>query len=245
MAISDPQPAKPAIGAMPESSALATTWKPPKESCTRSRAPWTARPGQRVRSGLHAGARIRPFAPLHAPSIECTGRRVCPGLPGEGRDGWLKQRQGSASARSTSWTSAPSSASTRRSAASYRPEVWERRIGYYLRRDPEASVVAEADGKVVGFMLGEVRSGEFGLEEPTGWIEVLGVDPGAPRQAVGRRMARGHAGALPRPGRPAACAPWSTRRWARSAASSAPSASQPSTLRPFVRTSVRDEEKRG
>lgn len=71
----------------------------------------------------------------------------------------------------------------------YRPEVWETRIGYYLRRDPEALVVAEADGRVVGFMLGEVRSGEFGLEEPTGWIEVLGVDPAFRGQAVGRRMA--------------------------------------------------------
>ena len=71
----------------------------------------------------------------------------------------------------------------------YRPEVWERRLGYYLRRDPEALVVAEAGGKVVGFMLGEVRSGEFGLEEPTGWVEVLGVDPDFRGQAVGRRMA--------------------------------------------------------
>jgi ribosomal protein S18 acetylase RimI-like enzyme len=71
----------------------------------------------------------------------------------------------------------------------YRPEVWERRIGYYLRRDPETSVVAEADGRVVGFMLGEVRSGEFGLEEPTGWVEVLGVDPDCRGRAVGRRMA--------------------------------------------------------
>jgi ribosomal protein S18 acetylase RimI-like enzyme len=72
----------------------------------------------------------------------------------------------------------------------YRPEVWERRIGYYLRRDPESSVVAEAaGGEVVGFMLGEVRSGEFGLEEPTGWIEVLGVDPDRRGQAIGRRMA--------------------------------------------------------
>jgi ribosomal protein S18 acetylase RimI-like enzyme len=71
----------------------------------------------------------------------------------------------------------------------YRPEVWERRIGYHLRRDPEASVVAESGGKVVGFMLGEVRSGEFGLDEPTGWIEVLGVDPGERGQAIGRRMA--------------------------------------------------------
>src|SRR5436309_6576826 len=25
----------------------------------------------------------------------------------------------------------------------YRPEVWETRIGYYLRRDPDSSVVAE------------------------------------------------------------------------------------------------------
>src|SRR5215203_2736842 len=70
----------------------------------------------------------------------------------------------------------------------YRPEVWERRIGYYLRRDPETSVVAELDGRVVGFMLGEVRSGEFGIEEPTGWVEHLGVDPGFRGKAVGRQM---------------------------------------------------------
>jgi ribosomal protein S18 acetylase RimI-like enzyme len=71
----------------------------------------------------------------------------------------------------------------------YRPEIWETRVGYYLRRDPEASVVAEAQGRVVGFMLGEVRSGEFGLDEPTAWIEVLGVDPDHRGRSVGRRLA--------------------------------------------------------
>lgn len=71
----------------------------------------------------------------------------------------------------------------------YRPDVWEARLGYYMRRDPEGSFVAESDGKVVGFMLGEVRSGEFGLEEPTGWIEVLGVDPDSRGQAIGRQLA--------------------------------------------------------
>jgi ribosomal protein S18 acetylase RimI-like enzyme len=71
----------------------------------------------------------------------------------------------------------------------YRPEIWERRIGYYLRRDPEALLVAEVDGRLAGFMLGEVRSGEFGLEEPTGWIEVMGVDPDLRGQAIGRRLA--------------------------------------------------------
>ncbi len=71
----------------------------------------------------------------------------------------------------------------------YRPDEWERRIAYYLRRDPDAALVAEIDGDVVGFMLGEVRSGEFGLEEPTGWIEVLGVDPECRGGAIGRRLA--------------------------------------------------------
>jgi ribosomal protein S18 acetylase RimI-like enzyme len=71
----------------------------------------------------------------------------------------------------------------------YRPAVWEKRLGYYMRRDPEASVVAVSDNRVLGFMFGEVRSGEFGMEEPTGWIEVLGVDPAARGQALGRRLA--------------------------------------------------------
>ena len=71
----------------------------------------------------------------------------------------------------------------------YRPHVWEDRILYYLRRDPDSSVVAESGGRVIGFMLGEVRSGEFGLEEPTGWIEVLGVDPDARGGGVGRSLA--------------------------------------------------------
>lgn len=71
----------------------------------------------------------------------------------------------------------------------YRPDIWETRVGYYLRRDPDAALVVEAGGEVVGFMLGEVRAGEFGLEEPTGWIEVLGVDPDHQGKAIGRRLA--------------------------------------------------------
>jgi hypothetical protein len=41
----------------------------------------------------------------------------------------------------------------------YRPDFWENRVAYYLRRDPEASRVAELDGKVVGFMLADLRGG--------------------------------------------------------------------------------------
>jgi ribosomal protein S18 acetylase RimI-like enzyme len=70
----------------------------------------------------------------------------------------------------------------------YRPEVWERRVGYYLRRDPDSSRVAELDGRVVGFMLGDVRAGEFGLEEPSGWIERFGIDPDYRGRDLGRQM---------------------------------------------------------
>jgi len=70
----------------------------------------------------------------------------------------------------------------------HRPEVWEERIMYYTRRDPGASQVAVAGGKVVGFMLGDLRAGEFGLDEPSGWVERFGIDPDFRGQDLGRRM---------------------------------------------------------
>ena len=70
----------------------------------------------------------------------------------------------------------------------YRPEVWERRVGYYLRRDPDSSQVAEVDGRLVGFMLGDVRAGEFGIEQPSGWIERFGIDPDYRGRDLGRQM---------------------------------------------------------
>jgi ribosomal protein S18 acetylase RimI-like enzyme len=70
----------------------------------------------------------------------------------------------------------------------YRPDLWEQRVGYYLRRDPDSSQVAEVDGRVVGFMLGDVRAGEFGLEEPSGWIERFGIDPDFRGRDLGRQL---------------------------------------------------------
>ncbi|HET8567721.1 MAG TPA: GNAT family N-acetyltransferase [Candidatus Limnocylindria bacterium] len=70
----------------------------------------------------------------------------------------------------------------------YRPDVWETRVVYYIRRDADSSQVAELDGTVVGFMLGEVRGGEFGLDEPTGWVEFFGVDPAARGRDIGRGL---------------------------------------------------------
>jgi len=44
----------------------------------------------------------------------------------------------------------------------YRPDFWENRVMYYLRRDSQSSQVAEAEGRVVGFMLADVRAGAVG-----------------------------------------------------------------------------------
>ncbi|MGH7740511.1 MAG: GNAT family N-acetyltransferase [Candidatus Eiseniibacteriota bacterium] len=70
----------------------------------------------------------------------------------------------------------------------YRPDFWESRVMYYLRRDPQASQVAESDGRVVGFMLADVRAGEFGLEEPSGWIERFGIHPDFRGRDLGRAL---------------------------------------------------------
>jgi len=70
----------------------------------------------------------------------------------------------------------------------YRPEVWETRVGYYLRRDPDACRVAEVGNRLVGFMLADLRAGEFGLEEPSGWIERFGIDPDYRGRDLGRQL---------------------------------------------------------
>ena len=70
----------------------------------------------------------------------------------------------------------------------YRPDFWEQRVTFYLRRDPEASRVAEIDGTVVGFMLGDVRAGEFGLDQPSGWIERFGIHPDFRGRDLGKQM---------------------------------------------------------
>ncbi len=70
----------------------------------------------------------------------------------------------------------------------YKPDLWEQRVAYYLRRDPLASQVVEVDGKVVGFMLADVRAGEFGLEEPSGWVERFGIDPDFRGKDLGRSL---------------------------------------------------------
>lgn len=47
---------------------------------------------------------------------------------------------------------------------------------------------AESDGKLVGFVLADVRPWEFGARESVGWILALGVHPDAQGKGVGKAL---------------------------------------------------------
>jgi predicted N-acetyltransferase YhbS len=66
-------------------------------------------------------------------------------------------------------------------------------LGDHIRQqlrhgDPDACLVAERDGEVVGLIVGDIRPWEFGEAEPVGWIRVVGVDPKDQGQGVGRAL---------------------------------------------------------
>jgi ribosomal protein S18 acetylase RimI-like enzyme len=56
------------------------------------------------------------------------------------------------------------------------------------QRLPMASLVAEADGKVVGFILGDASGYEYDVPENIGWIDTIGVDPAYQKQGIARML---------------------------------------------------------
>jgi ribosomal protein S18 acetylase RimI-like enzyme len=57
-----------------------------------------------------------------------------------------------------------------------------------VKRAVDASFVAEADGKVVGYMISYVTSGNFGADK-CAWIAMFGVDPKLMGQGIGQKLA--------------------------------------------------------
>ena len=70
------------------------------------------------------------------------------------------------------------------------------RSGYFEQKFAEAvhdtdvrvSLVAERDGRPVGFVMARVDLGEFGRMEPTAVMDTIGVDPDYRNQGVGRAL---------------------------------------------------------
>ena len=52
---------------------------------------------------------------------------------------------------------------------------------------PSLNFVAEVDGEVVGFLLGDIRGAEYGTDM-SGWIDMIGVAPEHQSRGIGRRL---------------------------------------------------------
>jgi ribosomal protein S18 acetylase RimI-like enzyme len=64
----------------------------------------------------------------------------------------------------------------------------ERIVGEEIRKETDASFVAEVDGKVVGYMISYITYGNFGVDK-CAWIAKLGVDPKYMGQGIGSKLA--------------------------------------------------------
>jgi ribosomal protein S18 acetylase RimI-like enzyme len=65
---------------------------------------------------------------------------------------------------------------------------WRRRLARLLREDSPCQGV-EVDGRLVAYMLGQIRGGAFGLAEETAFVEFLGVDPAYQGRGLARTLA--------------------------------------------------------
>ena len=67
-------------------------------------------------------------------------------------------------------------------------DYWLGKMSLAEERLPIASLVAEADGKVVGFILGDASGYEYDVPENIGWIDTIGVDPDYQKRGVARML---------------------------------------------------------
>lgn len=68
-----------------------------------------------------------------------------------------------------------------------RREYWEQRIER-SEMSGVPSLAAEADGKVVGFILGSASGWEYGIPENIAWIDTLGVAREFQKKGVARAL---------------------------------------------------------
>ena len=70
-----------------------------------------------------------------------------------------------------------------------RRSYWEARIEISEAIRPHwASLVAEVDNRVVGFIFGRAGEMEFGLPGTVAWVEIIGVDPVYRRQGIAAHL---------------------------------------------------------
>ncbi len=59
----------------------------------------------------------------------------------------------------------------------------------YVRKKGGLSLVADAGGMVAGYVIGDIKTWGFGVEE-SGWIEMVGVHPEFMGKGIGKALGR-------------------------------------------------------
>ena len=67
-----------------------------------------------------------------------------------------------------------------------RLEYWEMKLELVEKRSQIAALVAELDGKMIGFIIGGASRWEYGVPENIGWIDTIGVDPDYQRKGIAK-----------------------------------------------------------
>ena len=67
-----------------------------------------------------------------------------------------------------------------------RSEYWEMKLELVEKRSQIAALVAELDGKMIGFIIGGASRWEYGVPENIGWIDTIGVDPDYQRKGIAK-----------------------------------------------------------
>ena len=71
-----------------------------------------------------------------------------------------------------------------------RKDYWKRKLERVDNRSSQVSLVAEIEGNVVGFILGDVSGWEFGVPNTIGWIDTIGVDPVYQKKGLATALAQ-------------------------------------------------------
>ncbi len=74
-----------------------------------------------------------------------------------------------------------------------RPEYYKAKFERFVQsRDyvPTSLVAEEADGTVVGFVMGELYVGEYGISDEKATLDTIGVDPAYQHRGLGGRLIR-------------------------------------------------------
>lgn len=69
-----------------------------------------------------------------------------------------------------------------------RADYWEMKLELVDKRSPMASLVAEIDGEVIAFVIGDASGWEYGVPEHIGWIDTIGVDPAFQRKGIAKML---------------------------------------------------------